>query len=533
VRSPAAAIAWEFARRHRWGLIAIAAYMVVLAAIKLVIVGPGRGVEFHDAQSFALAVVVPIDATVIYFLAVFTFGLSGDIAARQSMYPARMFAMPVSSSALAGWPMLYGIAAMMLLWAGTRLFAIWPVDAHVPVLWPGLLAASLLAWSQALTWRAYALPGLRVIVTILWLTVIDAIVMVALELKVGEGWMLLILAPHVPLAYLAARSAVARARRGDVPDWGSAFAWLAKSGRQREGAFPSAARAQFWFEWRRYGRTLPAIVALVVPFQLSLLWVFPETPVIIFETLLGVVLAPALMATFVAPAVSETSRSFTATRPLTSAALIAAKLKVTIASTAAAWIIVVVAAPLAVRLSGTAPVTSDWMHTLVEMVGKPRAIAIVVLLFALLVLSTWKQLVQSLYIGLSGRTWAVKASVFVTLSVLAVALPVSDWVLTNRAAFAALWNALPEIMAVLACVKIAAAMWVAIRLHATGLVRDRTLLLAAMSWDVAVFALFALLVWILPAILVERSLLAWIAILAIPLARLSAAPLALDRSRHQ
>ena len=31
--------------------------------------------------------------------------------------------------------------------------------------------------------------------------------------------MLAILAPHVPLAYLVARFAVARARRGDVPDW--------------------------------------------------------------------------------------------------------------------------------------------------------------------------------------------------------------------------------------------------------------------------------------------------------------------------
>ena len=48
----------------------------------------------------------------MYFLAVFSFGLSGDLAARQSMYPARMFTLPVTTAALAGWPMLYGTAAM-------------------------------------------------------------------------------------------------------------------------------------------------------------------------------------------------------------------------------------------------------------------------------------------------------------------------------------------------------------------------------------------------------------------------------------
>ena len=94
--------------------------------------------------------VVPLTATFTYFLAVFSFGYSGDLAARQSMYPARLFALPVTTSALAGWPMLYGSTAMVLLWVGTRMVAVWPTDFDVPVLWPALLAAALLAWTQAL-----------------------------------------------------------------------------------------------------------------------------------------------------------------------------------------------------------------------------------------------------------------------------------------------------------------------------------------------------------------------------------------------
>src|SRR5260221_825733 len=228
MRSPPAAVAWEFRRRHRWGLIAVTGYLLGLAAVRLLVLAPGQGIDVESAPGFALAVIVPLASTFMYFLAGFSFGLSGDIAARQSIYPARMFALPVTAAALAGWPMLYGTAAMAILWFATRFFAVLPSGVHVPIIWPALLAASLLAWTQALTWMSYPLRGLRVIITVLWLTVIDAVVMVALEFKAPEPVMLAILAPHVPLAFLAARFAVARARPGDVPDWRSLFTPLGR-----------------------------------------------------------------------------------------------------------------------------------------------------------------------------------------------------------------------------------------------------------------------------------------------------------------
>src|SRR5438552_6765236 len=158
MRSPAAAVPWEFRQRHRWGLIALIGYLFVLAMIKLLIVGPGQRVGLDD-ESFALVVIVPIMATFMYFLAVFSFGLAGDIAARQSIYPSRMFALPVTTGALAGWPMLYGAAAMAMLWLATRFLGVWPSRFDIPTVWPALLAASLLAWTQALTWMPYPLPG--------------------------------------------------------------------------------------------------------------------------------------------------------------------------------------------------------------------------------------------------------------------------------------------------------------------------------------------------------------------------------------
>ncbi|HXH38024.1 MAG TPA: hypothetical protein VNN08_05325, partial [Thermoanaerobaculia bacterium] len=527
MRSPAAAIAWEFHERHRWGLIGLTGYLLVLAAIRLLILRRGQPVHFDD-ESFALVVVVPLTATFIYFLAVFSFGLAGDLAARQSMYPARMFTLPLTSAALAGWPMLYGAAAMAMLWLATRLLAVWPSDVDVPILWPALLAASLLAWTQALTWMPYPLPGLRVIITVLWLATIDSVILLALRYKAPEPVMLALLAPHVPLAYLVARFAVARARRGDVADWRGIFAGIGQIAdvlpRQRD-RFPSPARAQAWFEWRQYGRSLPALVAILLPFELALLFVFRETPVIVFEILAGVLLTPPLMAAFAAATVSQSNTHgsdsygltpFMATRPLTSASLIAAKLKATIWSTLAAWLLVLVAMPLALTLSGTFPLVIEWNHDLIGFVGTPRAIVIVLLGFVGLLVSTWKQLVKSLSIGMSGREWVVKASVFVSLSALAAIVPLAHWVFGNRFLMGVLWNAFPSILAVLVCVKLSAAAWIAMRLHDSGLVSGRTILLGAICWDVLVFALYGLLVWILPALLFRGYFLALVAILAVP-----------------
>src|SRR4051794_7172642 len=112
MRSTAAAMAWEFRQRHRWGLTAICASGIVLAAIRPFI---GR-ISVDDELTFALVVAVPLTSTFMYFLAVFSFGLSGDLAARQSIFPARMFTLPLTTDALTAWPMLYGAAAMALLW---------------------------------------------------------------------------------------------------------------------------------------------------------------------------------------------------------------------------------------------------------------------------------------------------------------------------------------------------------------------------------------------------------------------------------
>ena len=537
MRSPALAIAWEFRQRHRWGFIALAGYLLVLATIKLLIPGPSLTFTMDSAERFGVVVMVPLTATFMYVLTVFSFGLSGDVAGRPSMYPARMFTLPVSTTELVLWPMLYGSATMVILWLATRFLAVWPSGFDIPVIWPALAAVSLLAWTQALTWMPYGLPGLRVIVAVLWLGVMDTIVLLALQYKAPEPVMLAILAPQIPVAYVAARIAVARARRGDVPDWRRARARrgpLAAVRTRRRDDFASPNRAQTWFEWRRHGPSLPALVAILLPFELALLFVAGNTPALVFAILFSVLLTPPFMAAFVAATVRQSHLTpFIATRPLTSAALIAARLNAAIWSTLAAWLLVLVTVPLALGLSGQSSLVIARASRVIDVVGTPRAIVFALLCLAGLLASTWKQLVQSLYLGLSGREWIVKGSVFLTLVFFAAIGPIAVWLIEHSDARTAWWNAFPLILSVLVCCKMSAAGWIAVRLYRTRLVGDRILVTGAVCWVVAVLGLYGLLTWLLFTPFMPRYLLGLLAILAVPLARLSAAPLALAWNRHR
>ncbi len=526
--SPAAAIAWELRARHRWGLIALAAYAAILAAIKLVIVLRGITITFVDDESFAFAVIVPLTATFMYFLAVFTFGLGGDIAARQSMYPARLFTLPLTTNALVVWPMLYGAIAMAALWILSRLVVLWPADVRVPFVWPALLAASLLGWTQALTWMPYPLRGMRVVVTVLWLMIIDTIVMIALDLHASEPVMIALVAPQIPLAYLVARHAVARARRGDTPDWRAATASRAKAA----APFRSSMHAQSWFEWRWGGRSLPLLVALLLPFELAMLALFRQTPAIAAEMLLLISFTPPIMATFVAATMSR-SGAFALMRPLSNVSLIAAKLRVALYSTAVTWLLVLVSTLAVLHWSGTDALVAEHARQLREIVGTARAVSLVLLALAFVIAATWKQLVQSLFIGMSGREWLAKTSVFGTLTLLALFPPAAHWALHEHEVMKFVWNGMPWFLGLLVCLKIAAGAWAAQRLHEQQLMSDRALLAGALLWNASVFALFALLAWTVPELIVRHYALALVAILVTPLVRVATAPLALAWNRHR
>jgi hypothetical protein len=541
MQSPAAAIAWEFRARHRWGMLGVVVYLGILAAIKLV--GLTRGVPLYmdSSESFAFMVMVPLAATATYFLAVFTFGLDGDLAGRQSMYPSRRFTLPITTTALAGWPMLYGSAAMVLLWLALRSFATWPVGFAIPRIWPAFLAMSLLAWTQALTWMPYPMPGLRIAVTVLWLAIIDTTALIALHFNPGEWVMVGILVPQIPPAYIVARYAVARARRGEIPDWRATFSLPRSAVPTPERNFKSAAAAQAWFEWRRHGWSLPTWVAILLPFELVLLWGARNSASLAFTILFGVLLTPPFVATFGAAAVSTSSSdagvastgdAFIAIRPLTNAQLVAAKLKMALRSTLVAWAIVLVCIPIALEISGTSGLLVHAWHRDAEVLGMPRAVVLSLVILAGCIVATWTQLIQSLYIGLTGRPSLIKASVFVAIGFGFLFGPFSEWI-TEGGRLGELWSAIPLIFGVLAAAKMGVVIWLGQKLFRKRLVSDGALIGGAAIWCASVLALYGVLAWLFDTPHIPHYLIMLVAILTIPIARLSAAPVALSLNRHR
>src|SRR5207253_1470152 len=223
MRSPALAMGWEFRRRHLWALIAMAGYLLALAAIKLLFLGPMEPIRLDPPDGRASVVITPLTATYFYLLTSFSFGLAVDLGSRPSLYPTRTAAL------------------------------------------------------------------------------------LAIHYHVREPMMVAFLAPQLPLAYITACSAVGRARRGDVPDWRGMFARPASNAvlTRRPDHFPSPARAQAWFEWRWHGRSLPALVGLLLPFELALLWLAKDAPAFVFEILFLALITPPFMAACTAWTVSQ------------------------------------------------------------------------------------------------------------------------------------------------------------------------------------------------------------------------------------
>lgn len=543
MRSPAAALAWLIAWRHRWGIAALGLYLAILAGMRIFALGPDRRVAFGDDWQLAVVVIVPLAATFTYLLAVFSFGFTGDLTGRASMFPAWMLTLPMTSRALAGWPVLYGAATMGALWGATRLLGVWPAGVDVPRGWPGLFAAVVLAWTQALTWMSYRWRGARIMWTILLLVSIDVVVFSALELRASEGTMVILLVPLLALAYGVACRAVRNARRGQGLDRSSLAGdrdGASEATSRSDPPFASPAAAQAWVAWRAWGRALPGWVAVVLPAELALLVPFRDAPVLVWETVIGVLLTPSLLAVFVAANARrrDASRSpgltpFLATRPLTGASLAGVELRVALRSTLVSWLLIGLTLPLALGLCGGGATVVEGAQRVAEAIGTPRAVGLGVLGLVAFVAATWRRLVQGLCLGMTGRAWLVKGSVFATLVLVTALTTGLYWGMRRPAAIARLWNALPSILVALVLAKTLAAGWIAIRLHESRRLGDRALVLGAAGWSAAVLALYGLLVWLVPTILFPRFLLALVAILAVPGLRIAATPLALAWNRHR
>jgi hypothetical protein len=453
--SPALGIGWEFWRRHNAGLSLLVLYTFAAALIfNLVpiheLIGALAFCIFpktfptnaaavdYVVQVLSCLVAAPLAAALIYLINMFTYGFQSNLAAKGSSFPRAKFLLPMSTSALVGWPMLYGAMSVVLIWFVIVGGILRPggieVTLHLLVV-PALLAAACMSWVQAINWCPVGITGLKaVLMTTMLLLLVATPGFIDRDLTTNNLWAIaLVLFSLSALAYPIAVAAVSRARCGESPDWftiGREIATVARIPAWRR-AFASHARAQTWFEWRRHGASLPLIVSRLLPLCLLPRLVGMPAGIAIEVSFMIAVILPALASTFATSTASPKSlwsrdyygvASFSATRPITSGDWAKAKIRMATRSVLVTWLIVILLFPVTIALVGSWRVLVDVVTDQLTRIGIFEFCFAYLLPLVCLGLLTWRSILGSILVGLTGHPWIINTYALTGLVLVGVAV---------------------------------------------------------------------------------------------------------------
>jgi hypothetical protein len=541
---PSLAIAWMLWRRHRLGLLLGLAYLGAAGIVAAVL--PREHLEPWGIQAVFGVDVTLMVLFALYLLSVFALN-DGDLAGRESCFPASLFTLPVRTGALAGWPLAYAAATVSLLWLAMAGFILRPWGLPVPLWWPAVLTAAGVAWVQMLLWLPFGLPWLRVLVASVVLPPgLMLAVNYSVEARVSEGFLVGLFSGLAAVAWVGAYRGVRRARHGDVPNWATLFrplCWPAQLLPGRSRPFGSATGAQIWFEWRRTGNSLPIMTALVLPVVLLPLVLLGKNDAIpISGTLVTTLLLPVFFAGIAGTTVSGKHPwvkdyygvpAFTATLPMATAGMVGAKLQAAAVSVLAAWALVALVVPAAVVLTGNSEEVAGWWRQAVHAQHPVRIIAGMVAALALLLLWTWKRQVDSLFLGLTGRKWVIHVSLLSWMGGFTALVIAFTWIAHHPEVHERLREVVPWVLVLVTLARVVVT-GLAVRLSLRwGLVAPRTVASSMAAWVMLAAALCGLLAWSVPPDFVPWYYLVFGVFWCFPMAHLAATPLALAWNRHR
>ena len=223
----------------------------------------------------------------------------------------------------------------------------------------------------------------------------------------------------------------------------------------------------------------------------------------------------------------------TATLPLSSAALVAAKLKAAAWSTLATWALMIVVVPLALVLTGNMEeMTASWQNLLGEQHPLKSAAALVasgIFLFAW----TWKRMADSLLLGLTGRKWVIQGTLFVTIFGFCALMAIGGMSYKNPETREVVLPFIPWLLGLWVVCRLLVTGWAVRRLLHQNLVEPRTLRRWLLAWLLLASTLIGTFAWVVPRELVPLHYLTLAIVLVLPMGHLAATPLALAWNRHR
>jgi hypothetical protein len=535
MHSPALALGWELWARHRWGLGVLGAGAVIAAVLAQVL--PAGATLAVGEVTRALTIFA-----YLYLLSVFVYA-EGTLGGKAAGLPPRLFTLPVRTSRLVAWPMLYGMAAAALLWLWVDWLVLVPCGrGHFLHGWWALLLAAHLAWTQAVCWTLARTPLLRLVVAI---AVLPSVVMVAVlvwahyNVQITFLQFNLGLVALIGIAYVLAVAGVARDRRGD--GWG--WAWLGRLVLRvlprlpaQGGAFASPLAAQRWLEVRQGAWLLPAFVGL---FMALLFWAtaLPLGPAEVACVAVALVGFPCVLAFLTGYGMGQRSfwardlhmSSFQAARPLTCAALADAKLHAAGLGALGTWALLLLLAPLWAVVTGNVEVVRALAESLLYDQPAWKLGLLLPLALAGLAGLTWLQIVGGMCPSLTGRAAVVNGVVLFYVAVGTALTALGLWTANHPDFQDTLLLVLWCLAGALGLLKLGAAAWICSRL---GRWQDRRAALLLLWLAVAACLLLPLYA-LAPEGPGRVHLIALFLVLALPLNRLLALPAAVAWNRHR
>jgi hypothetical protein len=267
-------------QRQRFAFRFGTAYLTFLALLPLV---RREWLYTHQYQAALLA----IPSVVAFFSCIFGFvSMDADLTSSRSAYPAFLLRLPVTTRALAAWPIFLSWAYAVIVWvafAALYLNQIKPETPNgidrgwaVPVTAPALLFAAMTVTVQAVLWRPMRFGLLRLIAA---LALLVGLTFIGIPLVLSSGLsptgIKLVVGGYTLLATWAGFDSVYRSRHQPSTRF-VASARKTRSARRQSTMkpFSSPVEAQTWIEWRRQGRILPILTFIILLGPTGFVWYF-------------------------------------------------------------------------------------------------------------------------------------------------------------------------------------------------------------------------------------------------------------------
>jgi hypothetical protein len=343
----------------------------------------------------------------------------------------------------------------------------------------------------------------------------------------------------MPIAYVAAFSGVAMARRGDAYDWrawGRFVDWLARWRPAATHPFRSMATAQLWYECRAHV-IVPVFIACMLPTfifvpamdrtNVALGW--RQLGIMLLAPLFVAMMAGGALGNLVDPLSKSQSGTFILARPISSLSILRGKLQAAAIQTAVIWILFLGY----ISLLLTRPGFPQSIAEVASSVSLWKAIGYSIFALALLLLLTWKNMIANMWVSLTGRKWVEIATSYAFVVLVLVAVGVALWLVFHPELHQPALAAVPWLIGLLLITKLTAATFVMRRLIQARLTSPAGAALMFALWLAVVGSLCALALALLPsAHAIPKNIVPAIA-LFIPFSRLAGAPLALAWNRHR